>query len=126
MSRDSLLAIPAPSTNSSLINSEGGQLIEKTSAQSNRTSNQSPSKSTKKVFLPAGTAFRLLGLYEDVSNLVTKKNRPNQPAEETMRKQLLIGNTDKKGPRYLKCLAQDGEQFLANKIVFIPTTQTGR
>lgn len=137
MSRDSICAIPAPSTaNSGLMigGTEGGQLIVENPATSVSRSNKTAtatltanqSSSTKKVFLPAGTAFRLLGLYEDVSNLVNnKKNRLGaEHAEETLRKQLLIG--EKLGQRYLKCLAMADDQILANQMVFIPTTQTGR
>lgn len=141
MSRDSIWAIPAPSTaNSGLMlgAGEGGQLIENPPAavcQSNNktaatltatlTANQSSSKSSaKKVFLPAGTAFRLLGLYEDVSNLINNKKNRNESADGTLRKQLLAG--EKQGQRYLKCLAMADDQILANRMVFIPTTQTGR
>lgn len=109
-----------------------------TSVQSNKiNSNQSNSKSTiKKVFLPAGTSFRFLGLYEDVSNLMIngKKNRfatatRKTENEETIRKQFLLGNNcnDKTGGlRFIKCLALAGDHLLANQMVFIPTTQTGR
>lgn len=135
MSRDSIWAIPAPSTaNSGLMLGEGGQLIENPPSasgggQSNKppatvAANQSSKSSTKKVFLPAGTAFRLLGLYEDVSNLVNNKKSRLEHAEETLRKQLLNG--EKQGQRFLKCLAMADDQILANRMVFIPTTQTGR
>lgn len=116
--------------------SEGGQLIENqqtASAQSNKTiANQSNFKSTKSVLLPAGTSFRFLGLYEDVSSLVNgKKNRFSTATrktddEESMRKQFLLANGEKQGPRYIKCLALAGDQLLANQMVFISTTQTGR
>lgn len=126
MSRDSIWAISAPCNANSGLVRESRQSIENEKQacnQSNKTGNQT--KSTNKVFLPAGTSFRLLGLYEDVSNLISKKSSTEQ-AKESLRKQLLNGHKEQKRQRYLKCLALAGDQLLANQMVFIPTSQTGR
>lgn len=100
------------------------------------------SDSSGKVTVPAGSAIKMLGLYEDVSSLIlnattaSKTKAKNSPLSSfpTLMNPLdqlsSLGSSSSVGltlpARYVKCMVFANDRLACNLVLFVPVTQTGR
>jgi hypothetical protein len=95
------------------------------------------SDSSGRVVVPAGSAVKMLGLYEDVSSLIFNsskskvKSRPVSSLPGILNPldsftSPIASNGSTPPARYVKCMAFANDRLACNLILFVPVTQIGR